>query len=187
MPPIFNIIFSVYSLENILVWWETNKYMNMVKEYVSALHWRTHEILGVGVCSLHHDPIRVPQNHSICYPQVLSYSCDPHFVTKFLHCLVWSSLNLDTPQKHLRKCWEGVGALCIPKAFVYILLSLDLRPSDKMHERERTQKLHHVLCYWIYFVGSGVPRSSKRGMDQLNRLQSISARSSYPSARVSIY
>ena len=43
------------------------------------------------------------------------------------------------------------------------------------------------LCYWIYFVGSGIPRSSKRGMDQLNRLQSISARWSCPSAQVSIY
>ena len=35
--------------------------------------------------------------------------------------------------------------MCIPKAFVYILLPLDLRASGKMHETEGMQKLHRVL------------------------------------------
>jgi predicted SprT family Zn-dependent metalloprotease len=56
---------------HLFLWHETKKYMNKDLEYVSAFHWWFQEVLEVEVCSLHHDPLRVPQNHSICYPQVL--------------------------------------------------------------------------------------------------------------------
>ena len=47
----------------------------------------------------------------------------------------------------------GGGALCILKAFSYILLPLDLKASDKRHETECTQKLHHVFVLQDVFCG----------------------------------
>jgi hypothetical protein len=50
------------------------------------------------------------------------------------------------------------GGFCISKAFVYILLPLDLRANGKIHERERTRNCIICLCYLIYLSAQDSPR-----------------------------
>ena len=91
------------------------------------------------------------------------------FFTKFLHCfglIIFKSGNVtETFVKGLAGGGGGGGVFCISKAFVYILLPLELRASDKIHETERTRNCIIYLCYQIYFVGSAVPKNSNRGTD----------------------
>ena len=86
-----------------------------------------------------------PQNHSLCYPQVLLYSCDPQFFTKFLHCcgliIFKSGYATETFVKEL----GGVGGFLHSKGICVFSTALRHKSMGWDTWNRVHQKLHHLF------------------------------------------
>ena len=129
-------------------------------------------------------PLRVSQNHSICYPQLLSYSYDRQLFYQILTFLWFDHLKSGyATEAFMKEFFWGGGEGYIPKAIVYFLLPLDIRARDKIRETECTRNCIICLCYQIYFVGSADPKEYYKG----KRLPFMTIRESCASTRLCVF